>query len=398
MTANDGDNALPLTGDEFISDPRGQLTHAIDIQAQPEDIWPWLVQMGCGRAGWYSYDILDNANARSDIHIRSDLQDLKVGDILPATPTSDDGFEVIALDPPNAMVLGGLFVPGDSQRHNFHDPRPDSFWHVTWAFVLERLDDANTRLRVRARAAYSADLDGYAGWMARAHGVMEQGQLRGIKARAEKKVRRDGWRDVVDGLVGGAGIALNLLTPFLRGIRSHWGLDKSLAERDYPGDELIPEPKWGWTHAVEVNATAEDIWGWIAQIGAYRGGFYSYQWLENLIGCDVDNATEKHPDWQHHVGSSLVLHPDMPPLRVTELKRNRYFVALGDDLDGARTTWLFFLEPVFADRTRVVSRCRFDYPQGLSASLKFGPYVTESIGFVMDRRMLLGIKGRAEGH
>jgi hypothetical protein len=216
-----------------------------------------------------------------------------------------------------------------------------------------------------------------------------------------------GWRDVLDGFVGAGGMVLNLLTPFLRGVRSHWGLERALAERDHPGDELVAHPKWGWTHAIEVDAKAQDVWGWLAQVGADRAGFYSYQWLENLVGCELRNASQIHPEWEHRLGDELILHPDMPGLKVVDLERNRYFVALGDpaadpstatagNAEGVRFSWLFLLEPVLAGGTRVISRVRSDYPDGLSSAVKYGPYLTESIGFVMDRRMLLGIKARAE--
>jgi hypothetical protein len=215
------------------------------------------------------------------------------------------------------------------------------------------------------------------------------------------------WRDVLDGVVGAAGIVLNLLTPFLRSVRSHWGLDRSLTERHHPGDDLVADPKWGWTHAIEVEAKPEDVWGWLAQVGADRAGFYSYQWLENLVGCELENASEIRSEWEHQLGDELILHPELPGLKVVELERSRYFVALGDpaadpsttapnETEAVRFSWLFMLEPVSADRTRVISRVRSDYPEGLSSAVKYGPYFTESIGFVMDRRMLLGIKARAE--
>lgn len=393
------DDDIHLPGDALLSDAQGEMTHAITIDAPPDQIWPWLVQMGGGRAGWYSLDALDNANVRSEIRLRSDLQDLRVGDILPATPGSDDGFEVLVLDSPHSLVLGGLFVPGEHEHLGFHGPRPERYWHVTWAFSLQPLPDERTRLIARVRAAHSPDLRGYARWMQAVHHVMQRAQLRGIESRAEGTIAKDGWRDVLAGLVGSAGIVLDLLTPFLRGVRSHWGLDVAEAERDYPGDELVPHPRWGWTHGVEVDAPVDRVWGWVAQVGADRAGFYSYQWLENLVGCDLHNANEIRPEWAHRVGSALKLHPDMPGMPVAAYEPERYFIAAGapdGSTEGARSSWGFYVEPLDGERTRVISRIRADYPDGLATALQFGPYFTESVGFVMDRRMLLGIKERAE--
>lgn len=233
------------------------------------------------------------------------------------------------------------------------------------------------------------------------HAVMQRAQLRGIEARAEGTVAQDGWRDVLAGIVGSAGIVLDLLTPFLRGVRSHWGLASEEADRTYPGDERIPDPKWGWTHAVEVDAPVDRVWGWVAQVGADRAGFYSYQWLENLVGCDLHNANEVRPQWAHHVGSTLKLHPDIPGMPVVAYEAEHYFIAVGapdGSAEGARSSRGFYVEPLDGGRTRVISRIRADYPDGLKSALLFGPLFTESVGFVMDRRMLLGIKERAERH
>jgi len=395
----------PLAGDGFLPDADGQRTHVITIEATPDDVWPWLVQMGRGRAGWYSYDALDNANMRSEVRIREDLQTLAVGDLLPLVDDAEGpgaGFEVLALERPHSMVVGGLFVPGTQAGLRFADPRPARYWHVTWAFELEAVAERSTRVWVRARASYSDDLGSYARWVARLHDVMQRRQLRGLRARVEGDVSRDGWRDVLDGIVGASGIVLNLLSPFLRGVRSHWGIDTALAERTYPGDALVPTPRWGWTHAIEIDASPSAVWGWVAQVGAQRGGFYSYQWLENLVGCDIDNANEVRAEWEHHVGSTMVLHPDMPGLPVVQCERGRYFATLGDPApeegqgQDVRFSWLFFVEPLEGGRCRLVSRVRSDYPDGLSMDLKYGPWLTESVGFVMDRRMLLGIKARAE--
>ncbi|MBV8263559.1 MAG: hypothetical protein JOY87_07050, partial [Candidatus Eremiobacteraeota bacterium] len=176
----------PLPGDALIADAAGEATDGVTIAAQPEDIWPWLVQMGCGRAGWYSFDLLDNAGVPSAAAILPELQALHAGDIIPATPAGDAGFEVLLVDPPRALVLGGLYdMDGGSQRR-FTDKRPERFWHVTWAFVLEPIDATHTRLHVRARAAF-----GPKGFNLQAltapliHHVMETAQLRNLRQRVE---------------------------------------------------------------------------------------------------------------------------------------------------------------------------------------------------------------------
>jgi hypothetical protein len=94
-----------LPGDELVTDARIRWNHAITIRARPADIWPWLVQMGCRRAGWYSYDGLDNGGVPSAERIVPELQRVQVGDIFPMTPKAQDRFVVRVAEPGRALVL-----------------------------------------------------------------------------------------------------------------------------------------------------------------------------------------------------------------------------------------------------------------------------------------------------
>jgi hypothetical protein len=360
--------------------------------------------MGCRRGGFYSIDLLDNGGVPSARELHPELLHLEVGEIIPATPEGDDGFEVLGIDEPRALVLGGLFDPDAGKQLPFDAPRPTRYWHVTWVFVLERLADERTRLLVRARAAFSPSQRLHAAWIRPVHHLMQTAQLRHLAARAEGRLARNTGRDVLEG-IGGAGImAVSLLTPFLRGAREHWGVDAAVAAKPYPGDDLIEEPRWSWTHGIEVNAPADAVWPWVAQIGADRGGFYSYQWLENIAGCELRNAERIHPEWEHHQGDTLSLHPTMPPMRITALERGRYLLAHGAPdpqasaigKPWAEATWLFFIEPLNDASCRVISRFRAACSDELATRLSFGPIFTEPVGFAMDRRMLMGIKARSE--
>jgi hypothetical protein len=222
---------------------------------------------------------------------------------------------------------------------------------------------------------------------------------------------RSTLRDVSEGVAGALGILVDLGTPFLRGIRSRWGLGEEEAQRAYPGDAHVPAPRWSWTHAVEVNAPAEAVWPWVVQIGQGKAGFYSYAWLENLVGCDVQNASEIHPEWQElKVGDAFRLHPKAPPLRVSATLPGHWFVVTGEDgpapsdmpssagADDVRVSWLLLVDPLDATRCRFISRYRVSYGQELRLRLAYGPWPLEAIGFMMDRAMLLGVKRRAEAH
>jgi hypothetical protein len=161
-----------LEGDDILAHARAQLTHAVTIDVAPADVWPWLLQMGCQRGGWYSWDFLDNAGLRSADRIIPELQNLAIGDVLPARPLGDEGFEVLRMVQGRALVLGGA------------SPR----WTGTWAFVLEPLGPNKTRLVTRYRAAYppSRRMSLLVPALAALHAVMERKQLRTIKHHAEQ--------------------------------------------------------------------------------------------------------------------------------------------------------------------------------------------------------------------
>jgi len=160
-----------VEGDDLLADAHAQLTHATAIDAPPHDVWPWLLQMGCQRAGWYSWDVLDNAGVRSADRIVPELQQLAIGDVLPARPVGADGFKVLRIVPERALVLSSM------------SPQ----WAGTWAFMLEPLGATRTRLVTRYRAAYppNARMSVMLPVFATLHAFMERKQLRTIKHHAE---------------------------------------------------------------------------------------------------------------------------------------------------------------------------------------------------------------------
>ena len=169
-------HALP--GDELIKEPIGSLDHAITIRRARQEVWPWLAQMGAGsRAGWYSYDFLDNGRRPSAQRIIPELQELAVGMIFPALPGATDGFTVLAFEPHHFLVLGWT--------------TPDGPRLMTWAYVLEDGERGSTRLIVRARAGPGYRFHGLPWWatkriVAAIHFVMQRKQLLGIARRVER--------------------------------------------------------------------------------------------------------------------------------------------------------------------------------------------------------------------
>jgi hypothetical protein len=421
-TPEDMESVKPLPGDAIIARPKAQATHAITIEAPPGAVWPWLVQMGCLRAGWYSHDDLDNAGVLSATEIVPELQRIAVGDRLPARPDGSASFTVLALDPGRALVLGGLWDTELERELPIDAGKPAQFWQATWAFALEALPGERTRLIVRARADFAPDhLPARVGTRiyGLVHHFMQTEQLRNLKRRAEQRMPRvhDTWTDVAEGIAGAGLMLADLVTPFLRGVRSHWGMTRAEAGRVHEGDEYVPEPRWQWTHAVDIEAPPEAVWPWLVQIGQDRAGFYSYQFLENLAGTAVQNAARVHAQWQAlRVGDDLRLHPGTAPLKIAAVEPGRFLIAragvdprtgaaLSDAAAKAADTtaksfvavsWALLLEPHPDGTTRLVSRFRSTCSNDLATRILSGAYLTEAIGFAMDRRMLRGIKQRAE--
>ncbi len=205
--------------------------------------------------------------------------------------------------------------------------------------------------------------------------------------------------------VEGAGlVAWNLVaTPFIGRKRLRWGTQGTEATDPLPGDELIPDPKWSYTLGVDVAAPPGAVWPWIAQIGQGRGGFYSYQPLENMIGCKIANTAEIIPEFQHpEVGDAIYLHPSAPPLRVNMVDPPHTLVLFGSPAEiGAgenwgMSTWQFAIRPGSPGQSRLLTRGRSDFSPGWATRLAFGRFPIEPITFVMSRKMLLEIKRLAE--
>jgi hypothetical protein len=168
-----------LPGDDLIPEAFAVLTHAITIQCSRRHVWPWLAQMGAGsRAGWYSYDSLDNNGQLSATSILPKLQHLATGMIFPALPGATERFTLLSFEPERFLVLGCIL--------------PDSSMPlVTWALVLDDVEANITRLIVRVRAAPLYEFRCLPRWIAKhvipvVHFIMQRKQLLGIAERAER--------------------------------------------------------------------------------------------------------------------------------------------------------------------------------------------------------------------
>jgi hypothetical protein len=177
-----------------------------------------------------------------------------------------------------------------------------------------------------------------------------------------------------------------------------WGATDGELKVALLGDELVPDADLTATRAVTVRAGADGVWPWIAQLGQGRGGFYSYDVLENLVGCDIHSAERVVPEWQSiDVGDAVHLHPEVG-LIVAVVEPGRALVLRGGVPMGRTPppydfTWAFVLRDQADGTTRLVVRERYGYSRRW-ACLLVEP--AELISFVMSQRMLRGIKQRAE--
>lgn len=196
------------------------------------------------------------------------------------------------------------------------------------------------------------------------------------------------------GILAGLGIlsviALFAFLPWM----DRWGATDAELAASLSGDELVPSPRLLYTRAVSVNASPEQIYPWIVQLGADKGGMYSYTWIEsNLLRCPQSNADRVHEEWQDlSVGGKVLMCPDanMPPAyEVAKIEANRAIV-LGHQENGAWSDiWQFILVPQSDGTTRLVLRSRSVLEGWIWDVMRPGE-------FIMVRGMLLGIKERAE--
>ncbi|NNE99508.1 MAG: SRPBCC family protein [Pyrinomonadaceae bacterium] len=173
----------------------------------------------------------------------------------------------------------------------------------------------------------------------------------------------------------------------------HWGATDEEIDRKMPGDELIESPDYISTRAVTIDTGPERVYPWLIQIGQGRGGAYSYDWIENALGLDIHSVDEIIPELQDlKVGDTIPLEPNGTGLQVIDLQENRAMI-LAHPEEG--WTWDFGLYPQSESKTRLVSRNRFSL-QDANLGFRFYLKLVEPGAFIMERKMLLGIKERAE--
>jgi hypothetical protein len=196
---------------------------------------------------------------------------------------------------------------------------------------------------------------------------------------------------VFAGLAVLAVIVIVALTPWM----DRWGATSAEINAAFPGDELVLSPRYVYNRVVTINATPEEIYPWLVQMGAERGGMYTYSWFEtNILRCELINADRIHEEWQGlNVGDKVKMCPGDwgPPAYEVALLVPDHAVVLGHQENGQWSdVWQFILVPQADGTTRFVARGRDTKTGTIWDVIRPGQ-------FIMERGMLLGIKERAEG-
>lgn len=207
---------------------------------------------------------------------------------------------------------------------------------------------------------------------------------------------RAGRIGIALGVAAAAAAALGAV----RQVSLRWGTRSDEATRSLPGDELLLAADLQATRAISIDAPRESVWPWIAQIGQNRGGFYTYDWLENLVGCDIHSADVLMPEVRvQGVGDAVNLHPQVA-LDVVAFADGDHLVLRGGVGPDGRAegapydfTWAFVVVDAPDATTRLLVRERYAYREPWAAALV---EPVELVSFLMSQRMLRGIRDRAE--
>jgi len=173
-----------------------------------------------------------------------------------------------------------------------------------------------------------------------------------------------------------------------------WGASAEDVDRAMPGDDLLEYADLVSTRAIRIDAPPSAIWPWLVQMGSGKGGLYTYDWIENLLGPNMQRLDEILPQFQDRKVRDLEqLGSKGPRLRVAVLDTEQALVVRSED---GNWVWAFCLYPAQDGRTTLVSRNQIATPGASRWTRLFNTFVMEPGSLIMERKMLQGIRQRAE--
>jgi hypothetical protein len=406
----------PMPGDDEVPGAQFQGTRAVTINAPPEDVWPWIAQIGYhgyGRAGWYAMDRADNDGIESAWEIMPEFQHPEVGQVI-----GEEGSTIRAIEPNRLLLL------------SYHWPKTEWVWkqglwpkfgHCSWAFVLEPLAGGRTRLIVRDRfRSGPVDLSvPFWPFFLVADLIVQPTMLRGIKRRVEWTRERSGSASRPKRSATAApvemrsrrskiGLVLDTLsaipiwagTPLVRPWHMRWGAAHTEVAGPMPGDDIVRRAQFNATRAINIDAPPEQVWPWIAQLGYGRGGFYTYDLVDNAGEPSAERVIDEYQDLK--VGDLIPMFHESHGLAIAykvdsfEVNKWMVWVHRPHEEEEPDSTWTWRLNELPRGGTRLVTRMKQDYRWQTPRLALFNVILMEFGDFAMERRMLKGIRVRAE--
>ena len=195
-------------------------------------------------------------------------------------------------------------------------------------------------------------------------------------------------------------VPLFVAAPMVRSWHLRWGATEDEVHSEMPGDEIVPRAQFNSTRAITVDAPPERVWPWIVQLGYRRAGFYTYDLIDNAGQASASRILE---EYQHPaVGDMMPMFKELHGLaiayRFLAFKTNNWMVWVHRPQEDEKpdSTWTWRLDPLPGGRTRLVTRMKQDYRWETPGLALFNLILMELGDFAMERRMLKGIKRRAE--
>lgn len=212
-------------------------------------------------------------------------------------------------------------------------------------------------------------------------------------------------REVLESALAAAEIGILLpISPLARRIFNRAGAKRIEVSQSHPTDAYVPDPQQSYVRAISIESPPEIVWGYLTQLGQERAGMYSYDALENLVGCQMHTVDHRVPEWKEvGVGDIVRFGPAekaYPTQKVIEVQPLRLIVWQGVDaktlqpMGGIHATIAYILEPAAQQGTRLIVRSRLAYPATFGMRLLWR--ITEVLNFVMEQKMLRSIRIYAE--
>ena len=210
------------------------------------------------------------------------------------------------------------------------------------------------------------------------------------------------WARTLGGLAALATAGAAAYVRFVLPWHARWGASDDEVGMPLPGDDIAPSPSMASTRAISIEAPPEAVWRWLVQIGQGRGGLFSYDWLENLVGSDIHTAYEIRPELQQLApGDKIRLGPAGRPYFLVQSVQPGEAMVLqaADPQTGtpAPASWTFVLLSQGNGLTRLVSRQRNQFEPTL-ANFLIWRVMIEPVSFLMEQKMLRTLKGLVESH